>query len=88
MAEVEEAGPEEEAAQKEDTIPSSASSFRPINPAARTHKDSGREVTELEPIDEQSERLESASLDVSTNLDEDPDEPENPPKADDAPPQR
>lgn len=31
-----------------------------INPP-RIHKDSGREIMELEPIDEQSERLESSS---------------------------
>lgn len=38
---------------------------RPIvNPSPRIHKDSGREVAELEPIEEQSERLESSSVDT------------------------
>lgn len=43
--------------------------LRPVAVSARTHKDSGREVPELEPIDEHGERLESASLE-STSLDE------------------
>lgn len=59
LAEVEEVNQEEEVAQTDESV--SSSSFRPISAPTRTHKDSVREVTELEPIDEQSERPDTAS---------------------------
>ena len=43
--------------------------MRSISIAPRIHRDSGREVSELEPIDEQGERLDSTSLEGSTSVD-------------------
>lgn len=61
LAEVEDL--EEEVAEESNTASiSSGSTLRPTSIPARTHKDSLREVSELEPIDEQSERLDSTSL--------------------------
>lgn len=63
MAEEEEDGPTEEITSDIAAIISNGSSMRPpLVVAARTHKDSLREVSELEPIDEQGERHESTSV--------------------------
>ena len=61
MAEVEEDCPEEDAEETVSVLVSS--SIRPpIVVPPRTHLDSVREITELEPIDEHGERLESTSI--------------------------
>lgn len=62
LTEVEEDVPEEKIPEEPTANISSGSSLRPSSIPARIHKDSLREVSELEPIDEQSERLESTSL--------------------------
>lgn len=62
MAEVEEDDPEEENVKDPNTNITSGMSFRPIVVPPRIHKDSSREVSELEPINEQSEHVDSISL--------------------------
>lgn len=54
---------EAKAEEEEDTTVANppAVSRPPVSNPPRIHKDSGREIMELEPIDEQSERLESSS---------------------------
>ncbi|XP_057367856.1 bestrophin-1-like [Daphnia carinata] len=67
LAEEEEDGPAEEITSDIAAIISNSSSMRPpLVVAARTHKDSLREVSELEPIDEQGERHESTSVESAS----------------------
>ncbi len=61
LAEVEEVKAEEEEEDSTAVNPPAAVSRPPVSNPPRIHKDSGREIMELEPIDEQSERLESSS---------------------------
>lgn len=65
--EEEEEGPKREAVEEVITNSSNGSSLRPAAIPPRSHKDSLREVSELEPINEQSEHLDSTSLEENEN---------------------
>ena len=67
MAEVEEDCPEEEVVEETVSVPVSSSIRPPVVIPPRTHLDSVREITELEPIDEHGdERLESTSIESAS----------------------
>ena len=66
LAEVEEDCPEEDVEETVVVVPSSLSQRPPVVLPPRTHLDSVREITELEPIDEHGERLESTSIESAS----------------------
>lgn len=67
MAEVEEDCPEEDVVEEAVAVVTSISSQRPpVVVPPRNHLDSVREITELEPIDEHGERLESTSIESAS----------------------
>jgi hypothetical protein len=67
LAEVEEDCPEEDVVEETVAVVPTISSQRPpVVVPPRTHLDSVREITELEPIDEHGERLESTSIESAS----------------------